>query len=106
MADVDSEIVPLGGLNATANPASPGGDTVPVDSLVRVINGDISPHTMTLVTPGTVTGLGIDDRGVAIPAGEALYVPVPRVPYRDPATGRASITWDDTTGMSFEVLRS
>lgn len=106
MADFDAEQVTSSGLDATANAATGTGDTVPGDVTLRVNNADASAHTVTVVTPGTVDGdLAVADRDVVVPAGEARYIRVPRRPYEDPATGRASLTYDSATGVTVEVIR-
>lgn len=106
MADLDAEQVTSSGLDPTQNAASAGGDTVPPDTILRVVNGDASPHTVTVVTPGTVDGdLAVADRDVAIPAGEFRFIRVPRTPFMDPSTGRVSLTYDAVTSVTVEVLR-
>lgn len=106
MADREPEQVTSSGLNPTAHAASAGGDTVPADVTLRVINGGAGSTTLTLVTPGVVDGdLPVGDRAVVVPAGEARYVRVTRDPYRDPTTGRASLTWSPETSVTFEVTR-
>ncbi|MFF3857529.1 hypothetical protein [Micromonospora sp. NPDC002575] len=72
--------------------------------LLLVRNGDSSSHTVTLVTPGTVNGLAIADRPVPVAAGAVEAIPVTN-DYRNPATGRASITYDDVTSVDVAVLR-
>lgn len=106
MADRQPEQVTSAGLDATAHLASAGGDTVPPDVTLRVINGGGAPITLTIVTPGTVDGdLAIADRAVAVPNGEARYVRVPRDPYRNAASGRCDLTWSATASVTFEVIR-
>lgn len=106
MADFDAEQITSSGLDPTQNAASAGGDTVPPDVTLRVVNGDASPHTVTVVTPGVVDGdLAIGDRAVAIPAGEFRFIRVPRQPYMDPSTGRVSLTYDAVTSVTVEVIR-
>ena len=107
MADRNVEQVTSAGLDATAHNATagPGEDTVPPDSIVRAINGSGGSVTLTVVTPGTVDGLAIADRTVAVPAGEHRYVRVPRVPYRDPADGRVHLQWSAAASVTFEVIR-
>ena len=106
MADFDAEQVTSSGLNPTQNVANVGGDTVPPDVTLRVVNGDASPHTVTLVTPGVVDGdLAIGDRAVPVPAGEFRFIRVPRNPYMNPSTGRCSLTYDAVTSVTVEVIR-
>lgn len=106
MADFEPETVTSSGLDPTANAATAAGDTVPADVTLRVINGDASPTTLDIVTPGVVDGdLAVADRQVTVPAGETRYVRVPRGPYRNPATGRVNLTWSNDTSITFEVIR-
>lgn len=106
MADRASQIVTSIGVAPTAYAASAGGDTVPPDTIVRVINGGASAITVTVVTPGVVdTDLAIADRTVSVPAGAARLLRPTRVPYANPATGKVDLTWSDTTSVTFEVIK-
>ena len=105
MADRLAENVTSAGIEPTAHPASGGGDTVPPDTVVRVMNGGESPITLTIVTPGTVDGLDIADRTVTVPAGEVRLVRPTRAAYMNPATGKVNLTWSSATNVSFEVIR-
>ncbi|MFM9629513.1 hypothetical protein ACKI10_18035 [Streptomyces galilaeus] len=58
---------------------------------------------MTVVTPGTLDGLALADSVLAIPAGGHGFVPLTHV-YRDPATGRANITYSAVTTVNVAVL--
>lgn len=105
MADREPEQVTSTGLAPTAHAASAGGDTVPPNCTLRVINGDAASHTLTMVTPGLVDGdLAVDNRDVVIPASDFRFVRVKRDPYVN-SDGRVDLTWDATTGMTFEVIR-
>lgn len=106
MADREPQQVTSSGLVATAHAASAGGDTVPGDVTVRVVNGGGGSTTLTIVTPGVVDGnLAIADRQVAVAAGTAKYVRIPRKPYENAATGRVALTWTPETSVTFEVTR-
>lgn len=106
MAALASTMVPLSGATVVFTAAAAGGDTCQTGPgvLLLVKNGDAAPHTVTLVTPGTVRGLAIADRTVAVAAGAEVGIPVTH-DYRDPATGRASITYDGVTSVQVAVLR-
>lgn len=105
MANFGAEQVTTTGLGATAHPATAAGDTVPPDTILRAVNGSGSSVTLTIVTPGTVDGLAIDDRQIVIPAGEARYARLPRALYRNPSDGRVHLTWSADTGVTFEVIK-
>ncbi|MGW0821834.1 hypothetical protein [Streptomyces sp. NPDC002845] len=106
MAALTTTVVPLAGAAVPYTAAAGGGDDCETGPgvLLMVRNDDASPHTVTLVTPGTVNGLGIDDRDVVVAAGaeEAIRV---TSDYRNASTGRASITYDAVTSVTVAVLR-
>lgn len=108
MAALVASVVPLTGLqlDGVLSAATAGGDDVPTGSgvLLVVKNGDASSHAVTLVTPGTVNGLAIADRAVTVAAGKTELIPLTG-DYRDPTTGRASITYDGVTSVSVGVVR-
>lgn len=106
MAALTTAVMPLTGGTIAYTPAAGGGDTCATGAgvLLLVKNGDASSHTVTLATPGTVNGLAIADRQIPVPAGAELGIPVTN-DYRDPATGRASITYDGVTSVDVAVIR-
>jgi hypothetical protein len=106
MAALSTTVVPLTGAAVAYTAAAGGGDTCQTGGgvLLLVKNDDASPHTVTLVTPGSFKGLAIADRAVAVAAGAEVAIPV-TTDYRDPATGRASITYDDVTSVTVAVIR-
>lgn len=107
MATLTTNVVPHTGLiNLTPAAAESGGDQCATGSgvLLYVNNAAAGAVAVTLATPGQVDGLAIADRTVSVPAGQAAYVPVTDT-YRDPATGLASISYDDATSVTVAVLR-
>lgn len=106
MAALTTTVMPLGGGTVTYTAAAGGGDTCQVGAgvLLLVKNGDASAHTVTMVTPGTVNGLAIEDRAIEVAAGAVVGIPVHQ-DYRNPATGRASITYDAVTDLEVAVIR-
>jgi hypothetical protein len=86
--------------------ASAGGDTAPVgkDMLLHVFNGSGSSVTVTLVTPGNVSGLAIADAALVVPAGDSGFFPLARV-YRNPSTGLANITYSASASVEVAVLQ-
>ncbi|MFZ4143389.1 hypothetical protein ACOZDZ_22055 [Streptomyces griseoincarnatus] len=106
MAALSTTVAPLTGAAVTYTAAAGGGDTCQTGAgvLLLVKNDDASSHTVTLVTPGTVNGLAIADRAIAVAAGTEVAIPVTS-DYRNPATGRASITYDGVTDVTVAVVR-
>lgn len=86
--------------------ASAGGDAAATgDSVVLLMkNGDASPHTVTLVTPGTVDGLALADRPVVVAAGTTAAIPLKDI-YLNSATNLASFTYDAVTAVTVAVVK-
>ncbi|MFC7846128.1 hypothetical protein [Streptomyces sp. NPDC057382] len=106
MAILSAQRLPLSGLQPTYAAAAGGGDQAPVgDKLVlHVRNGDATSKTVTLATPGTVGDLAIADAAQTIPASGSAFIPL-KSTYRDPMTGRASITYSAVTSVTVAVLQ-
>ncbi|WP_236241162.1 hypothetical protein [Streptomyces sp. CC228A] len=107
MAALTTTVVPIDGTAVSFTAAAGGGDDCQTGAgvLLLVRNDDASPHTVTLETPGVVDGdLAIGDRAVAVAAGAQVAIPVTNR-YRDPSTGRASITYDAVTSVTVAVVR-
>ncbi len=106
MATRATETIDNDGLAATYHNAEAGGDKiVPGPGVgIHVKNAHASPCNVTIVTPGTVDGLSVSDRVVAVPNGADRFIAVPDL-YRNPADGLASITWAAETAVTFAVIR-
>ncbi|MFI0900564.1 hypothetical protein [Streptomyces sp. NPDC020983] len=108
VAALVASVVPLTGLqlDGALSAATSGGDDAPTGAgvLLVVKNADSGSHTVTLATPGTVNGLAIADRAVSVAAGKTELIPL-GADYRNPTTGRASITYDGVTSVSVGVVR-
>lgn len=109
MAALTTQTVPLQGLQLDAQlvAATSGGDDCQTGAglFLVVKNGDAAPHTVTLVTPGTVDGdLAITDRAVVVAAAKTQLIPLAAT-YRNPTTGRANLTYDAVTSVSVGVIR-
>lgn len=106
MAVLTAQALPLGGLQPTYAAAAGGGDQAPVGEklVLHVKNGDASSKTVTVATPGTVGGLAIADAAQTIPAAGEAFIPL-KSTYRDPATGRAGITYSAVTSVTVAVLQ-
>lgn len=109
MADLTATEVPINGgvadIASALTAAASGGDTAPIEPGVffYMTNGDASPHTATISTPGTVNGLAIADATLVVAAGDSGVIPMSRV-FRG-ATGRASITYDAVTSVTVGVFK-
>ncbi|SMF86124.1 hypothetical protein [Streptomyces sp. Amel2xC10] len=108
MAALTTQVVPLAGLRFDDKlvAAAGAGDTAQTGAgvFLAVKNADSGSHTVTIATPGTVDGLAIADRAVAVPAGQTFLVPLTDR-YRDPSTGRAAISYDGVTSVTVGVIR-
>ncbi|MCW2498273.1 hypothetical protein [Jatrophihabitans sp.] len=103
MAALVPQVVQIAGTAPTANAASAGGDTVPTGdrTWIHVTNGSGSSVTVTIATPGTVSGLAIADVTVAIPAGTGKDIgPLTTALFGD----NAAITYSATTSVTVAAL--
>lgn len=109
MAALAAVTVPvLGGvadIAAEADPAAVGGDTAPVGPgyFLYVANADASSHTVTIATPGTVSGLAVADATLVVAAGDSGIIPLTNL-FRG-ATGRAAITYSSVTATTVAVFK-
>lgn len=112
MGALTTNVVPNQGLrvdNLSGTAPTVGGDTCQTGAGIFLLakNTSAGALTLTLVTPAVVDGdLAIADRtfSVAATTGESV-IPVPDL-YRDPATGRAAITYPGgVTGLTVAVVR-
>jgi hypothetical protein len=85
---------------AQATAAASGGDTAPVGPgrFLYVNNGAASPITVTVATPGTVSGVGIADPTYVVAAGKHAIIPLANI-FRG-ANGRAAITYSSATTVT------
>ncbi|MCY0961570.1 hypothetical protein [Streptomyces sp. H27-H5] len=86
-------------LDTSAVTATALGDTAPCGSnrFLYVFNGDASSKTVTVNTPGTVSGVAIANVAVTVAAGKTAAIPLTNI-FRG-ADGRASITYDSVTAV-------
>ena len=73
---VTAPITTSGSVLGVLAAASVAGDTMNVtDRTFLVIkNADTVPHTVTLITPGTVSGLAIADKPVVVANGTTVFI--------------------------------
>lgn len=104
MATIPVQQAPVTGLDTVVFAAAVGPDsaTSGVCTVLLVKNDDAAAKTVTVVSPGTVSGLQIEDPAVVVPAGEIGAVPL---------VGRvfgATASWDyspDVTNVSVAVVQ-
>ncbi len=81
--------IPVTGLDLNGAMATPTQNTdhkAPTGpGIALVVNNASGGVTVTIYTPGTVDGLAIADRTVAVTAGHVELIPLPRGTYGDPA---------------------
>ena len=71
-----------------------------------VKNANAGACTVTLVTPGTIDGdLAIADRTVSVPATVGYTIIPVTSTYRDPTTGRATVTFSVQATVTACVVR-
>ncbi len=111
MAALTTNVVPNTGLridNLFAA-ASGGGDTCETGAGIElhVKNGGGSPVTVTLAYPGKYDGdQTVSGRTFVVPITTGHTVIPVRDVYRDPATGRAAITYSGVTSVTVAVVRA
>jgi hypothetical protein len=110
MATVNAQGAAITGTVPTMSSASAGGDLVDTgDSVLLVVTAGATPATLTITTPGTVSGLAIGDASISIPAGAGdtsgpVIVPLPASLFAN-AAGLAALSWSATTAIKFAVVR-
>lgn len=84
--------------------ATVSGDTAEVGpgKFLVVFNGDASSKTVTIDTPGTVSGLAISNGSYVIATLDTAIIPLGNV-FRG-STGRASITYSAVTSVTVGVF--
>lgn len=105
---ITTQVVPSAGLTVTTTtPTATDGDTCQTGGgmFYLVNNTSGSSVTVTLTTPGVVDGnLAIADRTVGAAANGVTLIPLKDL-YRDPSTGRATVTCATNVGVKVAVIR-
>lgn len=74
-------------------------------TFVHVVNGSGSEVTITIPTPGSVDGLAVADRTVAVPAGEERMIgPFPTATYNQ-ADGTVHVDYSATTSVTVGAFK-
>jgi hypothetical protein len=97
------------GVVRTLTSAAGGGDTFLVDkdaTMLYVFNGGGGSITVTIATPGTLSGFAIGDVAVTLTAGTERFIgPLPSAYFADPATGHASVTYSGVASVTVAALK-
>lgn len=108
MAVRNPETIQISGTAPTYNAASAGGDkiTSPGEStILHVKNDSAGAITCTVVTPGTVAGLAVDDQVVSVPANSARFIGPLTRPHFVNSDGEVDITWSAVTTVTFAAIK-
>lgn len=108
MATLTVQSIPAGGLSPAYSAAAGGGDKLKPGktTFLHVINGSGAPITVTIATPGNVSGLAIADRAVTVGASDEQMIPVPADLYANAAdSGLASVSYSAVTSVTVAALR-
>lgn len=97
------------GITPTYNAATASdGDAFSNDghTFVQVLNAAGAPINLTIQTPGTVDGLAVTDRVVAVPAttGNKMIGPFPTAMYNQ-SNGQVYLDWSSAASVTFAVVR-
>lgn len=107
MAALTIQSIDQDGLTPSYTAAAGGGDTVVTGAgaFLHVKNGGGGSITVTLVTPGTVSGLAVDDQTVTVTNAQERMIAVPDL-YKSPSDGLASITYSGVTTVTIASFRA
>lgn len=105
--DVTTQAMVLPGLDPVLSAPVADGDIVDVGrNFLYVDNGSVAPITVTVQTPGGVADLALEDRTVAVPAGEFRLIPLTMAAYKRPVGGTdAGRAWVDYSAVA-DVTRA
>ena len=99
---VTAQITTNGTLFGALSPAAAGGDKINFSdrTFLVVKNADAAPHTVTLVTPGTVAGLAIADKPVVVANGTTAFIGPFGSVFVDPTDTTVGLTYDAVTSLT------
>jgi hypothetical protein len=99
--------VTLAGINPVYSAANAAGHWVEpgVKAVLHIKNGGGSSVTVTIPTPGTVSGLAITDRTVTVPAAGEMVVSIDSEAYAQPGDlNRVYIDFSSATSVTVALL--
>jgi hypothetical protein len=109
LAALTTTAIPLAGLrfDTLFTAVSASDDCETGDGILLLVkNGNAGACTVTLVTPELVDGdLAVADRVVSVPATVGYTAIKVTSRYRDPTTGRATVTFSPTATVTACVVR-
>lgn len=100
-------VLASGAITPTYAACTGGGDTfVPdINTFVHIKNGSGGALTATFHTGELVTGMGINNQAVSVPAtSEVMVGPFPFNVWANPSTGVTSITYSGVTSLTIGVF--
>lgn len=106
MALISTQSIDNDGLVASYTAVSASDTFVPTaGAFLHVKNGNVASTNVGLVTPGTVDGLPVGDRTVAVAAGAEAFIRLDPTLYRA-SNGLGTVTFSVTGTVTAAVLRS
>lgn len=105
--DLAAEDVTRAGLDLTLAAANVDGHAFNADPRVCLVvdNADAAPITVTVVTPGTVSGQAIADLAVTVPAGESRYIGPFTSTFTDPVDRKVDVDFSAVANVTVGLLR-
>lgn len=107
MALLTAQLVDPAGTQISFVAAAGGGDTFkPTNDRAKLLvnNGGGASINVTIPTPGTVGGLAVADRVVAVTNGTIKAIPLLKNLYQDPADGLIDITYSAVTSVTVAII--
>lgn len=109
MATLTVQEIAYTGLEATYASAAGAGDQVAAgeETFLHIKNGSGSDITVTVETPGTVSGIAIVDPDTVVTAGEERFIgPLGKALFGDPTDSNlVSITYTDVTTLTIAAIK-
>lgn len=107
MATIATQIASVHTGDPTFSAASGGGDLCATgDNLLLLVhNGAGSSVTLTVTTPGTVSGLAVADDAIVIGAGAIKPIPLSKALFAND-NGQAALGWSSATSVTVAVISS
>lgn len=104
MTTYAAQAVPVGGVVPTAHSAASGDKVSAEDDVIIIVSTSGTLTNLTIATPGTVDGLAIADKVIALTSTQTQAIKMSKSDYAD-AQGLADLSWSSVTGVTFTVLR-
>jgi len=111
MATLTTQVVNRAGTVITPVSAAGGGDAMSCGAanILRVVNGGGSPITVTIAIPSSassVPNVAYTSTQVSVTNGTTKDIgPISNIPYQDPTTGLATITYSGVTSVTVAAIQ-